>query len=227
MPLVTSHTSITRKLSLLIFRAWKVSSGTAITAAIDVSLNSEMKLLPRLGSALRIAIGRMIQSATPVPVSPIERAASRVPFGMIRIAARNDFGQVGAGIDGEHRREGVGVAEADSVLRQREEREEREHEDRHVADEADIERDQRARRPAAEHRRISRDDADQRAGDEPGQSHGEAQREPRQKIVEAAEDRAEVQDVVHASGLRIPERSSASRPGSRPAGRAALRRTIS
>ena len=145
MPLVTSHTSITRKLSLLILRAWKVSSGTAITAAIDVSLKSEMKLLPRLGSALRSAIGRMTQSA-------IARPGQSDRAGGLERALRNDqdrraerLGQVGAGIDGEHRREGVGVAEADSVLRQREEREEREHQDRHVADEADIEASTSAR----------------------------------------------------------------------------------
>ena len=82
MRLATSHTSMTRKLSLLILRAWKVSSGTAITAAIEVSLKSEMKLLPRLGRALRSAIGRMTQSAMPAPVSPIERAGlERCPSG--------------------------------------------------------------------------------------------------------------------------------------------------
>ena len=48
------------------------------------------------------------------PVRPIERAASVMPLGMTRIAARNDFGQVGAGIDGEHRGEGVDVGEADA-----------------------------------------------------------------------------------------------------------------
>ena len=140
MPLVTSQTSMTRKLSLLILRAWKVSSGTAITAAIDVSLKSEMKLLPRLGRALRSAIGRTTQSAMPVPVSPIERAGLEDALRDDQDRRAERLGQVGAGVDGEHRREGVGVAEADAVLRQREEGEEREHQDRHIADEADIER---------------------------------------------------------------------------------------
>ena len=98
---------MTRKLSLLILRAWKVSSGTAITAAIEVSLNSEMKLLPTLGSAFRSAIGRITQIAVPVRVRPIDAAASVMPLGMTRIAARNDSVEIGAGIDGEHRGEGV------------------------------------------------------------------------------------------------------------------------
>ena len=54
---------MTRNVSTLILRASKVSSGTAIAAAIEVSLNSEMNVLPSAGSELRSMIGKTTSSA--------------------------------------------------------------------------------------------------------------------------------------------------------------------
>ena len=70
-------------------RAWKVSSGTAIAAAMEVSLNSEMKVEPSAGSALRSMIGRRISRATCSRVRPIDRPASVRPDGMPIRLARN------------------------------------------------------------------------------------------------------------------------------------------
>ena len=70
-------------------RAWKVSSGTAIAAASEVSLNSEMKVEPSAGSALRSMIGKRTSRATCRRVRPMERPASVRPAGMPMRLARN------------------------------------------------------------------------------------------------------------------------------------------
>ena len=92
--LATSHTSITRKLSLLILRAWKVSSGTAMTAAIEVSLNSEMKLLP--SARQRIAQrDRQDDPAAPCRAGQADRRAGidDAARACTMMPARNDFGR--------------------------------------------------------------------------------------------------------------------------------------
>ena len=97
--------------------------------------------------------------------------------------------------------------------RQREEGEEREDQDRHVADEADIGADQDARRPAAIDRGERREDADQRADDEPGEPHRQAEQQPRREVVEAAEHRAEVEHIVHGLSEGPAATSATGRSG--------------
>jgi predicted protein tyrosine phosphatase len=46
-----------RNVLLLIHCAPQVSSGTAITEAIEVSLNSEMNVLESAGSVIRVMVG--------------------------------------------------------------------------------------------------------------------------------------------------------------------------
>ena len=52
---------MTRKVSTLILRASKVSSGTAIAAASDVSLNSDIMVCCSDGRTLRSISGAMIE----------------------------------------------------------------------------------------------------------------------------------------------------------------------
>ena len=80
---------MTRKVSTLILRASKVSSGTAMAAAMDESLNIPMKVLPSEGRALRSMIGATTETLVCSRVSPIERAASITPFGTESSPARN------------------------------------------------------------------------------------------------------------------------------------------
>ena len=70
-------------------RAGKVSSGTAIAAAMDVSLNKEMNVLPSAGSTLRTITGVTTWSAMPKRVRPIALPASTSPFGTEISPARN------------------------------------------------------------------------------------------------------------------------------------------
>ena len=107
---------MTRKLSTLILRAAKVSSGTAIAAARDVSLKSEMIVEDNDGSTLRNINGAMME---------------------LRICAEY-FRQISSGIQGKHQNETLQLVEAEAHLRQREVGEKHQDEDRQVADHRDI-----------------------------------------------------------------------------------------
>jgi len=69
-------------------RAMRRSSGSATTLAIEVSLTTSTVLPTRSGSTLRIAWGRITQRIVWKPESPVERAASVWPFGMLSMPAR-------------------------------------------------------------------------------------------------------------------------------------------
>ncbi|MNL83320.1 hypothetical protein D3C87_2109340 [compost metagenome] len=66
----------------MIFRASKVSSGTAMAAASDVSLNSEMTVDESDGSTLRSMSGMMMDVRICIGVRPIASPASGSPLGM-------------------------------------------------------------------------------------------------------------------------------------------------
>ena len=73
----------------MILRAAKVSSGTAMTAASEVSLNSEMIVDDSEGSTLRSISGAMMVARICVGVRPIASPASVRPRGIDSSPARN------------------------------------------------------------------------------------------------------------------------------------------
>ena len=97
-------------------RAWKVSSGTAIAAAMEVSLNSEMKVEPSAGSALRNISGRRISSAILARRQPDRTAGVDEPDGNAEQAGAENLGQIGAGVKSQRGDETLLLAQANAQI---------------------------------------------------------------------------------------------------------------
>ena len=98
-------------------RAWKVSSGTAIAAAIEVSLNSEMKVLAERRQRVAEHERQADQQRDLAAASARSRARRRSsPAGTPSRLARKHLGQVGAGIERQRDDEALHLAHADAEI---------------------------------------------------------------------------------------------------------------
>ena len=183
-------------------RASKVSSGTAIAAAIEVSLKSEMKVEPSAGSTLRSMIGRRIEQADLEAAEPDREAGVDGAARHAGQAGAEHLGEVGAGVEGERDDEALDLAEADAEVGQGEEGGEHDDEERRVAHRRHVGRDGGAQRPRAGAGGEGAGEPDDGACEDRSAGHRQPEQEPGQEPVGIAPDHAEMERVVHARAAR-------------------------